>query len=315
MKRDVKVALVFPGQASQSVGMMQLYEGLPRIRETFDEASEITGSDLWKLVAEGPAEKLQLTTYTQPIMLVAGVAVLRAWEALDGPRPAMLAGHSLGEYTALVASGALRFRDAVPLVRERAQAMQGAAPQGVGGMAAVLGLPDDKVLEICADAAQGEVLEAANFNAPEQVVIAGHNDALQRAIVLAKKRGAKRALMLPMSVPCHCSLMRPAAETLTAYLANVELVSPGIPVVQNADVTSHQTPAAIKDALARHLYSPVRWVESIRYLIDHGITHLVECGPGRVLAGITKRIAADLPQYTLADTTFMNDALAALRPA
>ncbi len=308
----MKLAIVFPGQASQSVGMMHHYDGLPRVRETFDEASGIFGADLWALVSEGPAEKLHLTANTQPIMLVAGVAVFRAWEALGGPLPAMLAGHSLGEYTALVASGALRFEDAVPLVRHRAEAMQAAAPEGVGGMAAILGLHDEAVLKICEEAAQGEVLEAANFNAPAQVVIAGHNGALHRGIDLAKGRGAKRGLMLPMSVPCHCSLMRPAAASLTAFLSGIELAAPTVSVIHNADVASHAQPAAIKDALARQLYSPVRWVDTVRYLLDHGVTHVVECGPGRVLAGITKRTAGDLPQYTLADTAHVNETLAAL---
>ncbi len=309
----MKLAFVFPGQASQSVGMMHQYEGLPKIRETFDEASEIFGTDLWTLVAEGPAEKLHLTTYTQPIMLVAGVAVLRAWQAVGGPAPAVLAGHSLGEYTALVASGALRFEDAVPLVRHRAEAMQGAAPEGVGGMAAILGLADETVLEICQEAAQGEVLEAANFNAPAQVVIAGHNGALHRGIKLAKARGAKRGLMLPMSVPCHCSLMRPAAGSLIEHLAGVELAVPAVPVIHNADVASHSEPAAIKDALARQLYSPVRWVDTVRYFVGQDVTQVVECGPGRVLAGITKRIAKDLQQYALADAAQVNETLAALR--
>jgi [acyl-carrier-protein] S-malonyltransferase len=309
----VKLALVFPGQASQSVGMMHHYDGLPAVRETFDEASQIFGEDLWALVAEDPADKLHLTKYTQPIMLVAGMAVFRAWEALGGPPPAVLAGHSLGEYTALVVSGALRFEDAVPLVRERAEAMQGAAPEGVGGMAAILGLADESVLEVCKEAAQGEVLEAANFNAPAQVVIAGHNGALHRGIDLAKHRGSKRALMLPMSVPCHCSLMRPAAERLTACLSAIELTAPAIPVIHNADVASHTEPAAIKNALARQLYSPVRWVDTVRYLLGQGVTHVVECGPGRVLAGITKRTAGNLAQYTLADTVHVKEALAALR--
>jgi [acyl-carrier-protein] S-malonyltransferase len=309
----LKLAFVFPGQASQSVGMMHHYDGLPRVRETFDEASQIFGTDLWQLVAEGPAEKLNLTTFTQPIMLVAGVAVLRAWEAVGGPRPEMLAGHSLGEYSALVASGALRFEEAVPLVRHRAEAMQGAAPEGVGGMAAILGLQDEAVRKVCEEAAQGEVLEAANYNFPGQVVIAGHNGALHRAINLAKTRGAKRGLMLPMSVPCHCSLMRPAADSLTECLSRAELAVPSVPVVQNADVTAHEAPAAIKDALARQLFSPVRWTETMRYMVAHGVTHLVECGPGKVLAGINKRTAGEISHYTLADTASVNDTLSALR--
>jgi [acyl-carrier-protein] S-malonyltransferase len=303
---------MFPGQASQSVGMMQQYDGLPRVRETFDEASQIFGTDLWALVAEGPAEKLHLTTYTQPVMLVAGVAVFRAWQELGGAAPALLAGHSLGEYSALVASGALRFEDAVPLVRHRAEAMQAAAPEGLGGMAAILGLQDDAVLRICTEAAQGEVLEAANFNAAAQVVIAGHNGALQRGITLAKAHGAKRALMLPMSVPCHCSLMGPAAASLADYLAGVELSAPSIPVIHNADVASHAEAAAIKDALRRQVYSPVRWVDTVRYLVEQGVTHLIECGPGKVLAGISKRAAGDIPIHALADASQVREALVAL---
>lgn len=309
----MKLAIVFPGQASQSVGMMHQYDGLPKIRETFDEASEIFGTDLWTLVAEGPAEKLHLTTYTQPVMLVAGVAVYRAWQALGGPAPALLAGHSLGEYSALVASGALRFEDAVPLVRHRAESMQAAVPEGLGGMAAILGLADDAVLKICEETAQGEVLEAANFNAQAQVVIAGHNGALHRGIDLAKSRGAKRGLMLPMSVPCHCSLMRPAAGSLTEFLAGITLAAPSVPVVHNADVATHADPTAIKDALARQLYSPVRWVDTIRYLVGEGVTHLMECGPGKVLAGISKRTAGPVPFYALADASQVKEALAALQ--
>ncbi len=293
--------------------MMKGYEGLPEVRETFDQASGVFGEDLWKLAADGPAEKLNLTAYTQPLMLVAGIAVYRAWGASGGATPAILAGHSLGEYTALVASGALTLEDAVPLVRYRAEAMQKAVPEGVGGMAAILGLADDAVLDVCREAAQGGVLEAANFNAPSQVVIAGNKDAVQRGADLAKAKGAKRSVLLPMSVPSHCSLMRPAAESLATYLSGVSLAAPAAPVIQNADVTSHAESAAIKDALARQLYSPVRWVETVTHLAGQGVTHLVECGPGKVLAGLNKRIAGDIAQYTLSDAASLRDAVAALR--
>lgn len=309
----MKLAFVFPGQGSQSVGMMLGYEGLPEIRETFDQASVAFGEDLWEVVAEGPAEKLNRTTYTQPVMLVAGIAVYRAWAKSGGPQPHILAGHSLGEYTALVASGALPLEVAVPLVRHRAAAMQQAVPEGAGAMAAILGLSDDAVLEVCREAAQGEVLEAVNFNAPSQVVIAGSRSAVSRGADLAKARGAKRSVLLPMSVPAHCSLMRPAAHSLEAYLSKVTVSAPVVPVVQNADVASHSDPAAIKDALARQLYSPVRWVQTVTHLAGQGVTHLVECGPGKVLAGLNKRIASNFGQYSLADASSLQEALAALR--
>jgi len=285
---------------------------LPHIKETFDEASKIFGEDLWDLVTHGPAERLNLTTYTQPVMLVAGIAVYRAWLASGGRAPAIVAGHSLGEYTALVASGALRFDDAVSLVSYRAQVMQQAVPEGVGGMAAIIGLADDAVLDLCRQAAQGQVLEAANFNAPSQVVIGGHKEAVHRGAELAKARGAKRSVMLPMSVPVHCSLMRPAAEKLAAYLSDVPLTVPAVPVIQNADVRSHAEPAAIKEALCRQLYSPVRWVQTVHYLASQGVTHLVECGPGKVLGGLNKRIAHELVNYTLADAASISQVAGAL---
>lgn len=309
----MQLAFVFPGQGSQSVGMMQAYEDLPQVRATFDEASGIFGEDLWELVAEGPAERLNLTVYTQPVMLVAGVALLRSWESLGGRRPDWTAGHSLGEYTALVAAGALRMEDAVPLVRLRAEAMQKAVPEGAGGIAAILGLADEDVVAVCREAANGEVLEAANFNAPSQVVIAGDRDAVARGMALAKARGAKRSVMLPMSVPSHCSLMRPAAESLAQCLRDVNITAPTTPVVQNADVVSHPQPDAIKDALARQLHSPVRWVETVRFLVAQGVTHVVECGPGKVLAGLNKRINGELVQYTLSDANAVREAIEALR--
>jgi [acyl-carrier-protein] S-malonyltransferase len=309
----VKIAFVFPGQGSQSVGMNRGYSELPVVRETFDEASRILGEDLWGLVSDGPAEQLDRTAYTQPVMLTAGVAVLRAWLASGGEAPAILAGHSLGEYTALVAAGALRFEDAVSLVRYRAQVMQEAVPEGVGGMAAILGLADDAVRQICRDAARGQVLEVANFNAPSQVVVGGHKEAVLRGTELAKQRGAKRTVMLPMSVPVHCSLMRSAAEKLAARLAGVSIAVPSVPVIQNTDVTSYADPAAIKDALARQLHSPVRWVQSVHYLASQGVTHLIECGPGRVLAGLNKRIAQEVVHCTLADAASIQTTLATLR--
>lgn len=308
----MRIAFVFPGQGSQSVGMMQGYRELPGIRETFEEASSIFGEDLWDLVTHGPAERLDRTAYTQPVMLVAGVAVYRAWLASGGVAPAIVAGHSLGEYTALVAAGALRFEDAVSLVRYRAQVMQEAVPEGVGGMAAIIGLADDAVREVCREAAHGQVLEAANFNAPSQVVISGHKEAVQRGAELAKARGAKRSVMLPMSVPVHCSLMRPAAEKLAACLSKVPMTAPSVPVIQNTDIASHADPVAIKEALARQLYSPVRWVQTVHYLASQGVTHLVECGPGKVLAGLNKRIAHELLNFALADAESISAAVAAL---
>lgn len=308
----MKFAFVFPGQGSQSVGMMQGFDNLPVVRETFEEAGDILKQNLWGMVADGGAEELSLTVNTQPVMLTAGVAVFRAWNALQGARPSVLAGHSLGEYTALVASGALSFADALPLVRFRAQAMQEAVAEGAGGMAAILGLDDDKVLAVCAEAAQGEVLEAVNFNSPGQIVIAGHKAAVERGMALAKEKGAKRALPLPVSVPSHCALMRPAAEALTQRLQAISIKTPQIPVVHNADVKSHGDEAAIKDALARQLYSPVRWVETVKGFSGQGIAALAECGPGKVLAGLNKRIDGDMRAFALADEAALRQAMDSL---
>ncbi|WP_124950012.1 ACP S-malonyltransferase [Sulfuriferula thiophila] len=286
----MKFAFLFPGQGSQSIGMMQGFDALPMVRDTFVEASAILGQDLWALVTDGPAEQLNLTVNTQPLMLVAGVATYRAWLAQGGRVPDVMAGHSLGEYSALVAAGALTLEAALPLVRLRANAMQSAVAEGVGAMAAILGLDDATVRAVCAEAAQGEVLEAVNFNSPGQVVIAGHKDAVERGMVLAKEKGAKRALPLPVSVPSHCALMRPAAELLAAALADVAIQAPRIPVLHNADVMTYSNPDQIRDALARQLYSPVRWVETVQAMANDGVTLAAECGPGRVLAGLTKRI-------------------------
>lgn len=294
-------AFVFPGQGSQSLGMMQSYEGLAEIREVFAEASDVLNEDLWGMGESGPAEIINQTVNTQPIMLAAGYAVYRAWKAVGGKTPAFFAGHSLGEYTALVASGALAFKDALPLVRFRAQAMQNAVKEGDGGMAAILGLDEEPVIEVCREAAQGQVLEAVNLNSPGQIVIAGHRDAVIRGCDLAKSKGAKRAVMLPVSVPSHCGLMKPAAERLNDYLSSVNIATPQIPVIQNADVLAHSDGAGIKDALVRQLYSPVRWIETIRVFARYEVTAVIECGPGKVLAGLTKRIDGNLQSMMLHD--------------
>jgi len=307
-----KFAFVFPGQGSQSRGMMNGYADFSIVRDTFVEAGDILKQDLWQLVTEGADADLNTTVNTQPIMLTAGVAVYRAWQSQNGPVPQMLAGHSLGEYTALVAGGAISFSDALPLVRYRAECMQQAVPEGVGGIAAILGLDDDAVRAVCAEAAQGEVLEAVNYNSPGQVVIAGNRSAVERGMELAKAKGAKRALMLPMSVPSHCSLLQGAAEKLRAYLENIAVQAPAIPVLHNADVKSHGDGAAIKDALVRQLYSPVRWVETVQAFGTAGISHNVECAPGKVLAGLNKRIDSNQQTLALNDGEALKQALAVL---
>ena len=307
-----KFAFVFPGQGSQSRGMMNGYADIPAVRETFSEASNVLKQDLWQLVAEGSDADLNATVNTQPIMLTAGVAVYRAWQSLNGAKPIIMAGHSLGEYTALVAAGALSFADALPLVRFRAQCMQTAVPEGVGGIAAILGLDDDVVRSVCAEGAQGEVLEAVNFNSPGQVVIAGNRAAVERGMEIARAKGAKRALMLPMSVPSHCSLLKGAAEQLRSYLNNVSVKIPTVPVLHNADVASYNDAAKIKDALVRQLYSPVRWVETVQSFGKQGITHNVECAPGKVLAGLNKRIDTNQKVIAINDGEALKAALAAL---
>ncbi|HLP99242.1 MAG TPA: ACP S-malonyltransferase [Sideroxyarcus sp.] len=305
-------AFVFPGQGSQSRGMMNGYADFAAVRETFAEASDVLNQDIWQLVAEGADADLNATVNTQPIMLTAGVAVYRAWQSQSGAKPTIMAGHSLGEYTALVAAGALSFADALPLVRYRAQCMQTAVPEGVGGIAAILGLEDDVVRAVCAEGAQGEVLEAVNFNSPGQVVIAGNRTAVERGMELAKAKGAKRALMLPMSVPSHCSLLKGAAEQLRTYLDKVAVNTPSIPVLHNADVASYGDAAKIKDALVRQLYSPVRWVETVQAFGKQGVTHNVECAPGKVLAGLNKRIDTNQQALAINDGEALKAALAAL---
>jgi [acyl-carrier-protein] S-malonyltransferase len=298
----MSLAIVFPGQGSQSVGMMAGFADVPVVEKTFLEANAILGVDLWTMVREGPAEALNQTVNTQPVMLVAGVACWRAWQERKAPMPQWLAGHSLGEYSALVAAGSIRFEDALPLVRFRAQAMQEAVPEGTGGIAAILGLDDEALPAVLAEAAQGEVLEPANLNSPGQVVIAGHRAAVERGMALAKQKGAKRAVMLPMSAPSHCSLMKPAAERLRERLDAVEVRKPAIPVVHNRFVESFDDPAKIRVALVEQLYNPVRWIEIVRLLGSKGVTRIVECGPGKVLAGLGKRIVPDIEYIAIQDS-------------
>lgn len=283
-------AFFFPGQGSQSLGMMNGFAEHVIVKNTFDEASAILGQDLWAMINGSDTEIIGQTVNTQPIMLAAGVAVYRAYLEVGGKTPAAVAGHSLGEYTALVAAEALDFADAVKLVRLRAELMQSAVPQGVGAMAAILGLEDEQVRQICAESAQGEVVEAVNFNSPGQVVIAGNAAAVGRTMAAAKEAGAKRALPLPVSVPSHCSLMKPAADKLAEALKTVEIKQPQIRVIHNADVAAYDDAGKIKDALVRQLYSPVRWTETVNALVSDGIAESAECGPGKVLAGLAKRI-------------------------
>jgi [acyl-carrier-protein] S-malonyltransferase len=307
----MKLAIVFPGQGSQAVGMMAGYAEHSLVRETFVEASQVLGQDLWALVDNGPAEALNETVNTQPVMLTADVAVYRAWRAAGGAEAAVMAGHSLGEYAALVAAGAIAFADALPLVRFRAQAMQQAVPQGVGAMAAIMGLDDEGVVAACAEAAQMQSVEAVNFNAPGQVVIAGHKEAVERAIAAAKARGAKRGLLLPVSAPFHSKLLQPAAEKLTAYLAEVPVRVANVAVLHNVDVARAATPEAVRAALARQAASPVRWVETIQAFVAQGVTHIIESGPGAVLTGLARRIAPGVEVLPLNDATAIAAAIVA----
>jgi len=305
-------AFVFPGQGSQAVGMLaELAAAFDTVEATFAQASEVLGYDLWQLVQQGPAEQLNATHKTQPAMLAAGVAVWRVWQAAGGEMPVLMAGHSLGEYTALVCAGALEFADAVALVADRGRFMQQAVPEGEGAMAAILGLEDEQVAAICEQAAHGEVLEAVNFNSPGQVVIAGQATAVARAVEAAKAAGAKRALVLPVSVPSHCALMKPAAERLAERLAGVNIAAPSIAVLHNADVAAYSEPEQIRDALVRQLHSPVRWVETIRALAGEGVAAVIECGPGKVLAGLNKRIERKMPVFPVFDPASLDKALAA----
>jgi len=306
----MSLAFVFPGQGSQSEGMLSaLAAEFSEVEATYREAAEVLGYDLWDIVQNGPADKLNSTDITQPAMLAAGVAVWRVWQARGGAQPAVLAGHSLGEYTALVCAGSLAFTDAIKLVAERGRLMQEAVSAGTGAMAAVLGLEDDTVRQACSDAAAGEVLEAVNFNSPGQVVVAGNKTAVERMVTLAKERGAKRALLLPVSVPSHCALMQPAADQLAIVLKDVAIQAPGIPVINNADVASPTEPDAIRDALVRQLYSPVRWVETIQKMAGDGVDRLIECGPGKVLVGLNKRIERNMAAQAVFDPDSLSAAL------
>lgn len=306
-------ACIFPGQGSQSVGMLAgLAEAYPQVRETYQEASAALGYDLWQLVQDGPEAELNQTHITQPAMLAGGVAVWRILQAQGLAQPTALAGHSLGEYSALVAAGSLSLGDAAALVADRGRFMQQAVPAGVGAMAAILGLDDDQVIAVCDQAAQGEVVTAVNFNSPGQVVVAGNAAAVERAVEQAKAAGAKRALLLPVSVPSHCSLMAPAAEQLAERLAAIPIHSPTIPVINNVDVKAESEPEAIRDALTRQLFSPVRWVATINALADRGVQQVVECGPGKVLAGLNKRINRDMAAFTTVDGDSLKQALQAI---
>lgn len=308
----MKLGFVFPGQGSQSVGMLaELAAAYPQVEATFGEASEVLGYDLWSLVRDGPESALNETERTQPAMLTAGVAVWRVWRSRGGASPAMAAGHSLGEYTALVCTGALDFGHAVALVAERGRLMQAAVPAGEGAMAALLGLPDERVQAVCESAAQGEVVAPANFNAPGQVVIAGHAEAVERALALAREAGAKRAVRLPVSVPSHCELMRPAAERLARRLEGTMLEAPACPILHNVDAAPRAGGAALRAALGEQLYSPVRWVDTIQHMGEAGVGTVIECGPGKVLAGLVKRIERRMTALPVWDAQTLEAALEA----
>jgi len=306
----MSLAVVFPGQGSQSLGMLKdLADSFPIIQETFASASDALGYDLWQVVQQGPEEKLNSTDVTQPAMLAAGVATWRVWQEKGGVTPSVMAGHSLGEYTALVCAGAIDFKDTIKLVAERGRLMQQAVPAGKGAMAAILGLDDDAVRQACTDAAEGEILEAVNFNSPGQVVVAGTKAAVDRIVVLAKERGAKRALVLPVSVPSHCALMKPAAEKLAIILADITINTPAIPVINNVDVIAEQNADSIRDALVRQLYNPVRWVETVQKMATDGTDKLIECGPGKVLVGLNKRIDKTINAMAVFDPSTLDTAL------
>lgn len=309
-------AALFPGQGSQSVGMLaELADAYPSVKQTYDEASEVLGFDLWDMVQNGPDTELNRTHNTQPAMLTAGVAVWRVWNGAGGTQPQAMAGHSLGEFTALVCAGALSFKDAVSLVAERGRLMQEAVPEGQGAMAAILGLDDEIVIDVCTKAAQDEVVQAVNFNSPGQVVIAGSSDAVDRAIELATEAGAKRAIRLPVSVPSHCDLMKPAAEKLAERLKGIEISSPKIPVIHNVDADKHSDPDEIRTALSQQLYQPVRWVESVQKIAADGLSDMVEMGPGKVLMGLSRRIDRSISCLPVQDPDGLNKALEKIKGA
>ncbi len=303
----MQFAMLFPGQGSQSVGMMNGLADFAIVKQTFQQASDILQQDFWAMATEAN-ELLNQTSHTQPLMLTAGIATWRLWQSEVGLQPGLMAGHSLGEYSALVAAGVLSFEDALPLVKYRAEVMQNAVAEGVGAMAAILGLADEEVNQVCQQAAQDQVLEAVNLNSPGQVVIAGHKAAVERGMELAKQKGAKRALLLPVSVPSHCALMKPAAQQLAQYLADIQLNSANIAVLQNADVASFTSAEHIKQALVKQLYSPVRWVETIQKMRQHDIAYALECGPGKVLTGLNKRIVEDFACLALISQDSISEA-------
>ena len=308
-----RVAFVFPGQGSQSVGMLGAFADSAVVGDIVRRASEALGEDIGRMIGEGPAERLELTVNTQPCLLTASYAIYAAWRAAGGLPPALMAGHSLGEYTALVAAEAIRLEQAVPLVRFRAQVMQEAVPVGVGAMAAILGLDDGRVIEACAEAAGDEVVEAVNFNAPAQIVIAGHRAAVARACDISRRLGAKRAVTLAVSVPFHSSLLASAADRLRVRLASVDVRSPSVPVINNVDVAVESDPQRVKDALARQAAGPVRWTQIIQAMSERGITHVLECGPGKVLSALTRRIAPGLQSLSVSDPDSLRQALSAVR--
>ncbi len=313
MTKNNQLAFIFPGQGSQSIGMSAaLAEKFPVVKEAYAEASSVLGYDLWKLEQEGPEPDLNMTARTQPALLAASFAVWRVWQACGGAQPAFMAGHSLGEYSALVCAGSIAFKDAIRLVADRGTYMQEAVPQGTGGMAAILGLDDEQVIALCKDAAQGQSVAAANFNTPGQVVIAGHREAVERALQLAAATGAKRSVLLPVSVPSHCELMKPAADRLTQRIAAINVVQPVVPVIHNVDVTSRSDAGDIRQALVEQLYRPVRWVEIIEFLTQQGVTTVVECGPGKVLSGLVKRINRELNIYPVFDPVSLDKALTSI---
>ncbi|MGF1737099.1 ACP S-malonyltransferase [Photobacterium satsumensis] len=304
-----KFAIVFPGQGSQTVGMLaELAEQYDVVKQTFAEASEVLGYDLWALVQNGPAEDLNQTHRTQPALLTSSVAIWRVWQEVGGAQPEVVAGHSLGEYSALVCAGVIDFKDAVKLVELRGQLMQAAVPAGVGAMSAIIGLDNDAIAKACAEAAQDQVCSPVNFNSPGQVVIAGNKEAVERANVLCKEAGAKRAMPLPVSVPSHCALMQPAADKLAEALESITFSAPAVPVINNADVATETDPAAIKSALVKQLHSPVRWTESVERMAGEGVESLLEFGPGKVLTGLTKRINRSVSSAAVNDIASLDAA-------
>lgn len=313
MTTDKRLAFVFPGQGSQAVGMVStLAEKYTEIEGTFDQASEILGYDLWELVENGPGQELNITAKTQPALLVASVAIWNLWSLKSGPAPVVMAGHSLGEYSALVCAGILDFADAITLVADRGRYMQEAVPEGSGSMAAILGLDNDQVENICVEAAQGQIVSAANFNSPGQVVIAGHCAAVKRAVELAKNAGARRSIILPVSVPSHCALMEPAAGQFAERLKGIKFAAGRVPVIHNVDVSYKSGPEAIRQALVNQLSRPVRWVETIEMMKRLGITFIVECGPGKVLSSLIKRIDRTLQTFPVSDPESLEMALSVL---